>query len=386
VGIKTTTPDRPLVLNNTSNSYMGYRIANTEKWATGCDTAGYYIYGGTSPDYQFAILNNAYIGFGTVTPTEKCHVIGNILASGIMIAQSIKLTTSAVNGYFWKCTNVNGSGAWSAITTSLSYKGTWNANTNTPTLANGSGTAGDFWRCVVAGTTNFGAGNITFVVGDDTTYNGSIWSKIPGQGYALQSATASVLGGVMISTGLNVDGSGNLSVAYGTSGSTACVGNDSRLVSHSDVLVDGDIGSTILAYRTFGTAANYDYEDFDPAGSVTTHESAYDHTSWLVNNNDDTTSGSLTAANFALGSDERLKTNICSIPVNPININYKQFELKSKPSEIRYGVIAQELQREYPELVGVGKNGILNVNYFDLLIREVAYLKNKVAELEGRIK
>ena len=59
----------------------------------------------------------------------------------------------------------------------LIYKGTWDAATNTPTLANGTGSAGDTYLCNVAGTVNFGAGNITFAVGDLAIYNGTIWER-----------------------------------------------------------------------------------------------------------------------------------------------------------------------------------------------------------------
>jgi hypothetical protein len=46
--------------------------------------------------------------------------------------------------------------------------------------------------------------------------------------YTLPAATVSTLGGVIVGTGLAVT-SGTVSVSYGTSSSTACVGNDSRL-------------------------------------------------------------------------------------------------------------------------------------------------------------
>ena len=36
----------------------------------------------------------------------------------------------------------------------LNYKGTWNANTNTPTLTSGVGTKGDYYVVSVAGTTD----------------------------------------------------------------------------------------------------------------------------------------------------------------------------------------------------------------------------------------
>lgn len=59
----------------------------------------------------------------------------------------------------------------------MDYKGNWDASTNTPTLANGVGDAGDVYRANVAGSTDFGAGAITFAIGDWAVYNGTIWEK-----------------------------------------------------------------------------------------------------------------------------------------------------------------------------------------------------------------
>ncbi|MGU3650701.1 hypothetical protein [Mycolicibacterium sp. A43C] len=59
----------------------------------------------------------------------------------------------------------------------MEYQGTWNASTNVPNLANGTGNVGDVYRVSTAGTRNFGAGTITFVVGDYAIYNGSQWER-----------------------------------------------------------------------------------------------------------------------------------------------------------------------------------------------------------------
>lgn len=61
----------------------------------------------------------------------------------------------------------------------MDFLGAWNANTNTPTLADGTGNAGDVYRCSVAGTINLGSGSQTFGVGDWVMYNGSIWQHSP---------------------------------------------------------------------------------------------------------------------------------------------------------------------------------------------------------------
>lgn len=56
-------------------------------------------------------------------------------------------------------------------------KGNWNASTNTPTLADGTGTSGDTYRVSVAATRNLGSGNISFGVDDRVVYNGTTWEK-----------------------------------------------------------------------------------------------------------------------------------------------------------------------------------------------------------------
>lgn len=59
----------------------------------------------------------------------------------------------------------------------MDYLGTYNATTNTPTLANGTGSAGDVYLVSTAGTVDFGAGNVVLALGDWVVYNGSIWEK-----------------------------------------------------------------------------------------------------------------------------------------------------------------------------------------------------------------
>ncbi len=59
----------------------------------------------------------------------------------------------------------------------MEYLGTWAASTNTPTLADGVGDAGDVYIANDAGTVDFGSGDITFAAGDWVIYNGTIWEK-----------------------------------------------------------------------------------------------------------------------------------------------------------------------------------------------------------------
>jgi len=79
----------------------------------------------------------------------------------------------------------------------MEYKGVWNAATNTPTLANGTGNQGDVYLCNVAGTVNFGAGPISFIVGDSAVYSGSIWQRSGGATGSVTSVGLSTNGGAI---------------------------------------------------------------------------------------------------------------------------------------------------------------------------------------------
>jgi hypothetical protein len=59
----------------------------------------------------------------------------------------------------------------------VSYQGTWNASTNTPTLTNGVGTKGYYYVVSVAGNTNLD-GITSWNVGDWAIFNGTVWQKV----------------------------------------------------------------------------------------------------------------------------------------------------------------------------------------------------------------
>ena len=65
----------------------------------------------------------------------------------------------------------------SAISSGLEYQGTWNASTNTPTLASSVGTAGYYYIVATAGSTNLN-GITDWQIGDWAVFNGTVWQKI----------------------------------------------------------------------------------------------------------------------------------------------------------------------------------------------------------------
>lgn len=119
------------------------------------------------------------------------------------------------------------------------------------------------------------------------------------------------------------------------------------------------------------------------------------------------------ATAFNITSDARLKENIeCLEPeaiddlqkLNVVKYNLRQFSVSDPDTSTRqvnyytdeslvqrkhYGLIAQELQEIYPDLVYEGADGYLSVNYIEIipfLIKAIQELTAKVDELEANPK
>ena len=93
--------------------------------------------------------------------------------------QSAISDTATSTTTLWSSDKIN-----SVMLSGISYQGHWDASTNTPTLANGTPGAspelhGDFYITDVAGTVDFGAGAISFEIGDNVIYDDGLgtWEK-----------------------------------------------------------------------------------------------------------------------------------------------------------------------------------------------------------------
>lgn len=75
--------------------------------------------------------------------------------------------------------------------TGFTSQGSWNASTNTPTLADGTGTAGHYYTVSAAASVDLGSGSQSFAVGDYVAYDGDVWLRIPSpqSGTLTKSAT-----------------------------------------------------------------------------------------------------------------------------------------------------------------------------------------------------
>ena len=101
-----------------------------------------------------------------------------------------------------------------------------------------------------------------------------------------------------------------------------------------------------------------------------------------------TSTSTMTATNFILSSDRRLKKNICQLyNLNWIDdVNFYSFMFKNdNTNTLRYGVIAQELEKIAPELVSTSDDGTKAVSYTDFLVAKVARQDQQIKDLQRQI-
>lgn len=94
------------------------------------------------------------------------------------IPRGVGVNSGGTAGQFLtKASSTDYDTTWTTITGTLSYQGTWNASTNTPTLTSSVGTNGYYYVVSVAGSTNLN-GITDWQIGDWAIFNGSTWQKI----------------------------------------------------------------------------------------------------------------------------------------------------------------------------------------------------------------
>lgn len=157
----------------------------------------------------------------------------------------------------------------------LNYKGTWNANTNSPALASGVGTKGDYYVVSVAGTTTLD-GISNWGIGDWAVFNGSVWQRVEGgadlNGVNLSVTGTTTLSGLTASTALALNaskevvsvtntGSGNNVLATSPQIATPTLTGDVSMTTGN--LVVGTSGKGIDFSATPGTGTSELFSDYE---------------------------------------------------------------------------------------------------------------------------
>jgi hypothetical protein len=116
---------------------------------------------------------------------EKIKVITNGGGTSQQVLDTLTSLQTQINNIYpsqagnaGKFLTTNGSSvSWAQVAGGLSYQGTWNASTNTPTLASGVGINGYYYITATAGSTNLD-GITDWQIGDWLVFNGTAWQKI----------------------------------------------------------------------------------------------------------------------------------------------------------------------------------------------------------------
>jgi hypothetical protein len=152
-----------------------------------------------------------------------------------------------------KFLTTNGSAlSWASVAGGLSYQGTWNASTNTPTLTSSVGVNGYYYIVSTAGSTNLN-GITDWQIGDWLLFNGSAWQKIDQSN--LVTSVNSQTGAVSLTyTDVNAIGSITSTDGSVTVSTTSGVADLSVAVSASTTNVICLVRNTTGATLTKGTA------------------------------------------------------------------------------------------------------------------------------------
>jgi len=178
------------------------------------------------------------------------------------------------NGY----TPLDGAGKVPTIhipTSPQNYLGTYDIITNTPTVIDGTGTNGDYYKCSTAGTRDFGSGNVTVAEGDSLIYNGTIWEDIPSS-----DLVQSVAGKVGVVT-LNTDDVSEAANKYYTESRVNANTNVAANTAHRSS--DGKNHSDVVSNNSHRSGSGSDHSD---VASNTTHRGSdgKNHSDVVLNN------------------------------------------------------------------------------------------------------
>lgn len=125
---------------------------------------------------------------------------------------------------------------------------------------------------------------------------------------------------------------------------------------------------------------------FNDSNAAIEVEGAIGFNGEVVFSNTVESSSSISAAGgFFDTSDARVKANVKEIDASDADkVKLVEFDRTDKEHH-GYGVIAQELEKVYPEMVNTDSEGFKSVNYNELAMVKIKYLEDKVARLEALV-
>lgn len=438
VGIGTSAPNAPLQFsNNTANrKIVFYEAANNDHQFNGFGlNAGalryqvnntgddHVFYAGTSATSSIELIRvrgNGNVGIGTSTPSARLHIAdSNVVFTGPATVPATTAYNPPIQGAGTRMMWYPQKGAFRAG----SVTGTqWDKNNiGRYSFAAGANAKASGDNSIVLGNNSGASGNNAIAFGVD---NGALGDN----------STAMGIDNLALSYAETVIGANN--TAYGPLSTTSwnpadrlfVIGNGTAGNATSDAMVvlkngNTGIGISVPTYKLHIGASNsgiriegpaaassggaafavggYGEIQIDKVGTVGGRFIIKENGFVGIDKNnpaykldvtgDINASGNVRANGIALTSDERFKQNINNIP-NALNnllrlrgtdyfFNREAFPDKNFSANKQMGVIAQEVENIFPELVSTDKEGYKSVNYIGLIPVMIESIKTQQQQI-----
>jgi hypothetical protein len=240
---------------------------------------------------------------------EKIKVITNGGGTSQSVLDTLASLQTQINnlipsqtGQGGKFLTTNGSVlSWASVAGGLSYQGTWNASTNTPTLASGVGTNGYYYIVATAGSTNLD-GITDWQIGDWLMFNGTVWQKIDQSN--LVTSVNSQTGAVVLTT-TNISEGTNQYYLDSRARSALSAGTGISYSTSTGVITNSAPDQTVALTAGTGISTSGTYPNF------TITNTAPDQTVALTGAG--TTSISGTYPNFTITSNDQYVGTVTSV-------------------------------------------------------------------------
>ena len=315
-------------------------------------------------------------------PTSDNSIFGTMGDWSVDLVISEKTPTSAANDYEGPTHNGMGATGWGSF-----VAGAYNRASGAGAVAIGfhnvAGPTGSDITNIPPSTTNLGG---QFAVGYGTQATGHATFSA-GQG-TTASGTAST------AMGYESTASGSYSTAMGE-GTTA---SGRRSTALGKTTIASDFASLVIGqFNSSGSSVTNSATVFSTSntafviGNGTASNSKSDAFKVMFNG-DATVSNDLTVSgDITISSDARLKSNIVSLGATLsklLLIDGKSY-IMNKNGKEKIGILAQDVQEVFPELVSEDDNKMLSVNYQGLvpvLINAIKEQEDKISRLEKLVE
>ena len=268
--------------------------------------------------------------------------------------------------------------------------GAWSNAAADYSFASGRSTTASGYGSTVFGRNSTSSGDYSTAMGYNTNASG-VYSTAMGYQSTASGNFSTVMGESTTASGTDSTAMGRGTTASGTDSTamgyyTQASGSRSTAMGRSTTA--SDYASTVIGqYNSSGSSATSatSFSTSAPAFVIGNGaDSSNKSDAFKVMFNGDTTvSNDLTVSgDVVISSDARLKSNIESLGSTLpklLQIDGKSYEMKGKQ---KIGVLAQEIQEVFPELVSEDDNEMLAVNYQGLVPVLINALKEQQSEIE----